>query len=196
MSKEFLRERRESLEEEFFHKLQTDQIEILRGELERKETREQLQAACGIADEIVLDQLLALGLSGLTMAALSMVPLVWVAWADGAVQEGERHAVLKAAHERGIDDGGAAHKVLGGWLERRPKQELFDAWAAYTRALTDTLVPSQRAQLRGQIVGLARTVAEAAGGFLGIHRISHKEEVALAAIEAAFGHAAAPQTVT
>jgi hypothetical protein len=196
VSKDFLRERRESLEEEFFHKLQTDQIESLRGELERKETREHLQAACGIADEVVLDQLVALGLSGVTMAALSMVPLVWVAWADGTVQEAERKAVLKAAHEHGIDDGGAAHKVLAGWLERRPEKELFDAWAAYTRALADTLVPSQRTQLRGQLVGLARHVAEAAGGFLGIHRISHKEEAALADIEAAFGQASTSQTVT
>ena len=196
MSKEFLKERRETLEEEFFHRLQSDQIDALRGELERKDTREQLRAACGIADEVVLDQLLALGLSGVTMTALSMVPLVWVAWADGAVQEAERKAVLKAAHERGIDDGGPAHKLLAGWLERPPKQELFDAWAAYTRALADTLVPSQRTQLRGQIVGMARKVAEAAGGFLGIHRISHKEEVALKAIEAAFGQPATPETPT
>ncbi|HKE16905.1 MAG TPA: hypothetical protein VKB80_18660 [Kofleriaceae bacterium] len=196
MSKEFLKERRETLEEEFFHRLQSDQIEALRGELERKDTRDQLRAACGIADDVVLDQLLALGLSGVTMTAVSMVPLVWVAWADGTVQEAERKAVLKAAHERGIDDGGAAHKLLAGWLERPPKQELFDAWGAYTRALVDTLVPSQRTQLRGQIVGMARKVAEAAGGFLGIHRISHKEEVALRAIEAAFGQPAAPGTPT
>lgn len=187
MSKEFLKDRRESLEEEFFHKLQSDQIETLRAELERKEGREQLQAASGIADEAVLDQLAALGLSGVTMAALSMVPLVWVAWADGGVQEEERQAVLKAAHDRGIEEAGAAHQILAGWLAKKPKQVLFDAWAGYTRALADSLVPAQRAQLRGQIVGLARQVAESAGGFLGIHRISHKEEVALEAIEAAFG---------
>ncbi len=189
MSREFLKDRRESLEEEFFHKLQSQQLDTLRGELERKQTREEMRAACGIADDVVLDKLIELGLSGIAMAAMSMVPLVWVAWADGAVQESERKAVLQAAHERGIEDGGPAHAVLGGWLKVRPRKELFDAWGAYTRALADTLVPAQRAQLRGQVVGLARQVAQSAGGFLGIHKISHQEEAALAEIEAAFGPA-------
>jgi hypothetical protein len=187
VSKDFLRDRRESLEEEFFHKLQSDQIEVLRGELERKESREQLRAACGIADDAVLDRLASLGVSAVTMAALSMVPLVRVAWADGAVQEAERDAVLKAAHERGIEKSGPAHRLLAGWLDKKPKPELYETWAAYTRALADSLVPAQRTQLRDQIVGLARQVAGAAGGFLGIHKISHEEEVALSAIEAAFG---------
>ena len=189
MSREFLKDRRESLEEEFFHKLQSQQLETLRADLERKQTREELRAACGIADEVVLDKLIELGLSGVAMTAMSMVPLVWVAWADGAVQESERDAVLKAAHDRGIEDGGAAHTILGGWLKTRPRKALFDAWAAYTRALADTLVPTQRAQLRGQVVGLAREVAQSAGGFLGIHKISHQEEAALTEIDAAFGPA-------
>ncbi len=192
MSREFLKDRRESLEEEFFHKLQSDQIAKLREELERKQTRDELRTSCGIADDAVLDKLISLGLSGTTMAALSMVPLVWVAWADGAVQEKEREAVLKAAHERGIEDGGAAHTLLAGWLARRPAAHLFDAWAAYTRALADTLVPSQRAQLKGQIVGLARRVAEATGGFLGVHKISDDEEAALTAIAVAFGEPPPP----
>jgi uncharacterized tellurite resistance protein B-like protein len=188
-NREFLRERRESLEEEFFHKLQSDQIATLRDELERKQSRDELRAACGIADETVLDRLVELGMSGITIAAMSMVPLVWVAWADGAVQEAERQAVLKSAHDRGIDEGGAAHRILAGWLERRPKKELYDAWTSYTRALADTLEPAQRTQLRDQIVGLARQVAESAGGFLGIHKISNQEETALADIGRAFGDA-------
>jgi hypothetical protein len=189
VSREFLRERRESLEEEFFQKLQSEQLESLRSQLAHKQTREELRAACGIADEAVLDKLIELGMNGIAMAAMSMVPLVWVAWADGAVQEPERKAVLQAAQERGIDADSAAHSLLGGWLATRPPQKLFDAWGAYTRALADTLVPSQRAQLRDQVVGLARQVALSAGGFLGIRKMSHQEEVALAAIEAAFGPA-------
>ena len=84
MSREFLKDRRESLEEEFFHKLQSDQIAKMREELERKQTSDELRTSCGIADDAVLDKKISLGLSGTTMAALSMVPLVWVASADGA----------------------------------------------------------------------------------------------------------------
>jgi hypothetical protein len=187
VSREFLKDRRESLEEEFFHKLQSEQLAALRAELDRKQSRDELRAASGIADDVVLDQLIALGLTGTTTAALSMVPLVWVAWADGAVSEAERAAVLKAARERGVEAGSPVQHILAGWLERRPEPGLFNAWAAYARALADTLVPAQRAQLKGQIVELARKVAESAGGFLGIHKISHEEEAALTAIAAAFG---------
>jgi hypothetical protein len=187
VSREFLKDRRESLEDEFFHKLQSEQLAKLRGELDRKQSREELRAASGIADEAVLDQLIALGLSGTTTAALSMVPLVWVAWADGAVSEAERSAVLQAARERGLDAGNPAQQILSGWLERKPESRLFDAWAAYARALSDTLVPAQRAQLKEQIVGLARKVAEAAGGFLGMRKISQQEEAALSSVAAAFG---------
>jgi hypothetical protein len=186
-NREFLRERRESLEDEFFHKLQSEQIAKLREELDRKQSREELSTACGIADEAVLDHLISLGVSGTTMAAMSMVPLVWVAWADGEVQEAERKAVQQAAQERGIEDGSPAHQMLGSWLGRKPDADLYKAWGLYMRALSDTLVPAQRAQLKEQIVGLARKVAESAGGFLGMRKMSSDEEKALASIEAAFG---------
>lgn len=186
MSREFLRERRESLEEEFFHKLQTQQIERLREELDRKQTRQDLRASSGIADDALLDRLVELGLSGGTLAALSMVPLVQVAWCDGAVKPPERDAVLKAAHDSGVDEGGAAHAVLAGWLARKPPAELFEAWAAYTHALAANLSAEQREQLRDQIAGQARRVAKAAGGFLGVHKVSREEEAALARIAAAF----------
>ena len=183
----YLRERRDSLEDEFFHKLQSEQLKTLREELERKQTREELQAATGISDEAVVDKLLELGMNGVAMAAMSLVPLVWVAWAEGDVDEKERKAVLEAAHDHGIAEDSAAHQILSGWLQTRPRKELFDAWAAYTRSLAETLVPAQRAQLREQVVGLARQVAESSGGFLGIGKVSSPEQTALAEVEAAFG---------
>lgn len=190
MSRDTLKDRGQALEEEFFHRLQEKQLEALRAELDRKATREELRAACGISDEAVLDRLVDQGVSGATMAALSMVPLVTVAWADGDVHERERDAVLKAARERGVDEKSAAHALLAGWLGRRPSSQLFDAWAAYSRGLSETLVPAQRAQLREQIVGLAREVAQSAGGFLGVGKIGKEEEAALASIEAVFAEQA------
>ncbi len=59
-------------------------------------------------------------------------------------------------------------------------------WAAYSRGLAGTLDPTQRAQLREQIVGMARQVAESAGGFLGVGKIGKEEEAALASIQAVF----------
>jgi hypothetical protein len=187
VSGDFLGDRKQALEEAFFHAEQEKQLAKLRDELERKNTREGLRSASGISDEAVLDRFIDLGLSGKTMAALSLVPLIWVAWADGKLDEREREAVLQAARGKGIEEGSATDKVLAGWLLRKPEKSLYVTWEAYIKALTGTLVPGQRQVVRTQIVGFARQVAEAAGGFLGIGKVSASEEEALAAIEAAFG---------
>jgi hypothetical protein len=54
-------------------------------------------AASGITDDALLDKLVALNLHGETLAALSLDPLVMVAWADGHIDKGERIALLSAA---------------------------------------------------------------------------------------------------
>jgi len=125
-------------------------------------------------------------MSGQTVAALSLVPLLRVAWADGKLDEKERDAILQAAQSKGIEPGSASHALLDGWLVRKPDASLHDAWAAYVAALSSSLTQEQREHLRDQLVGFARRVAEAAGGFLGVGKVSAAEEKALAAIEAAF----------
>jgi hypothetical protein len=183
---EFLAKRRLALEEAFFHKREEEVMAAWRAELERKQTREELRSAAGVTDDAVLDQLVSLGVTGKTVAAMSVVPLVWVAWADGHVEEAERLAVLRAAHERGIEEHGPTHALLARWLSQSPDPRLFDAWTGYIRDLGQRLEPAQRDQLREQIAGFARQVAEAAGGFLGSGTINSEERQALDAITSAF----------
>jgi hypothetical protein len=186
VSEDFLGDRRAALEDAFFHKEEEKKLAALKSELDRKRTRDELRSASGIADEAVLDRLVELGVTGQTVAALSLVPLLRVAWADGTVDEREREAVLQAAQGKGVEPGSAPHQLLERWLVRAPDPVLHDAWAAYVKALVGSLVPAQRELLKNQIVGFSRRVAEAAGGFLGIGKVSREEEAALAAIEAAF----------
>ena len=47
-------------------------------------------------------------------------------------------------------------------------------------------MPGQRGLLKSQILAFAQTVAESAGGFLGIKKVSAAEQAALAQIEGAF----------
>lgn len=183
---DFLDNRRKSLEEAFFHEQEKKKLESLRNELDAKKTRDELGSASGITDDAALDQLVALGVTGQTVAALSLVPLLQVAWADGKMDESERTAVIQAAEAKGIDRNSPTGKLLYAWLDEPPPQSLYDAWHAYIQALTQSLVPAQRELLKKQIVGFARQVAEAAGGFLGLAKVSASEEKALAAIESAF----------
>ncbi len=55
---------------------------------------------------------------------VSLLPLVYVAWADGKIQKGERDLILQIARERGMLDHGG-EDALSRWLSEPPsKQQL------------------------------------------------------------------------
>ena len=58
---------------------------------------------------------------------------------------------------------------------------------AYITELASSLVPGQRGLLKAQILAFAQTVAESAGGFLGMKTVSAAEKAAMTDIESAFG---------
>lgn len=187
MSDDFLKERRESLEEKFFHRQNQEHLDAMRKDLKRDSGRDGLRRASGMDNEEVLDQMVEVGLSGETVAALSLVPLIHVAWADGKIQEAEREAILRGAEGKGIAKGTPAWETLSSWLSRQPGPELFEAWKSYVQAMgRELLTDSQFAILKTQIVTFARGVAESAGGFLGLGTVAKAEGEALARIEAAF----------
>jgi hypothetical protein len=186
VSGDFLDERRKSLEDEFFHKENQQKLADLKKKLAAKATREELAEASGMDDEAVLDRLASLGLRGETVAALSLVPLIAVAWADGAIQESERNAILQSAKGKGFDEKTASYEILSAWLNKKPDDSLLDAWESYIKALNKDLNPEQQKLMRTQIVGFARMIAESAGGVLGFGKVSSAEEKVLARIEAAF----------
>ena len=99
-----LKDRERSLEETFFGKVNAELLDKLRSDTERAASREGLARVSGIADAEVLDRLVELGISPETWTALSLVPLVEVAWANGEVEDKERRAVLAGAD-------GLAHRL-------------------------------------------------------------------------------------
>jgi hypothetical protein len=181
-----LEDRAKALEDQFFEKENQKKLEAMRAKETEKATREELRKASGMTDDAVLDKLIALGLKTNTIAALSLVPLIEVAWADGEIQDNERNAILQGAHGKGLEQGSDGYELLQSWLKRRPAPALAEAWEAYIKALASQLNDEQNKLLRNQIVGFAKMVAAAAGGFLGIGRVSAAEEKVLARIEAAF----------
>lgn len=186
MSTVSLEERGRALEDQFFDKENQEKIAALKHKDENQASRHELRKASGMSDEAVLDQLVALGLRGNTIAALSLVPLVSVAWADGEIQENERVAILQGAHGKGLEEGTPGYDLLQTWLKKKPSDELFAAWESYIKALASQLNDEQNRLLKNQIVGFAKMVATAAGGILGFGKVSATEEAVLAKIEAAF----------
>ena len=179
-------DKRRALEEEFFQKEHERLRQKLREKQEREESRGELRAVSGIDDEALLDALADLGLQADTLAALSLVPLVEVAWADGKLEPREREALLHAARDAGIDQRHPCYELFDGWMSQRPGSKMLEVWAAYVGALAHSLDAARYAQLRERILGRARAVAVAAGGFLGLKKISPEEEKVLGILERAF----------
>lgn len=181
-----LEERGSALEDAFFDKENQSKIKAMRDKLATERTRDDLRRTSGMTDDDVLDKLLALGLTGSTVAAISLVPLVWVAWADGSIQDNERQAILQGAHAKGLDEGSDGHTILSGWLAKPPQPALYEAWQEYIKALSSELNEAQNRMLKNQVVGFAQMVAESAGGFLGMRKVSEAEVTVLGKIGSAF----------
>jgi hypothetical protein len=173
------------LEDEFFRREDQRLLKRLTELKAADASREALTKASGITTPAVLDQLLQLGIRGETLAALSIVPLVEVAWADGDLDAKERRAIVDRA---GIARDSTAGALLEAWLDRRPDAKLFTAWTQTVQAVRSQLAADAAARLKTSLLEQARAVAAASGGLFGIgSKVSKAEAEMLAKLEAAFG---------
>jgi hypothetical protein len=187
MADEFLGDRKKALEESFFVKENTRLLERIRAESATKNVRQSLSEISGIEDAEVLDKLITLDIGPDTWAAISVVPLVEVAWADGKVEDRERRAVLSAAEANGVFPGSPSFELLESWLRRRPDARLMGAWGEYIVDLCEKFGATERNAVRDKVLGRAREVAQATGGFLGFGpKISPEEQIVLDELAKAF----------
>ena len=184
MSNEVLGDRGKALEDMFFAKENEKYRQAQEEEEQAQSKKDALSTSSGITDDAVLEQLLALEIHSDTLAALALVPLVEVAWADGTMDDKERSAILSAAEDSGLSGDSAA--LLDGWLDRQPGSEVLSAWKDYVSALTESMDSVTRDKLKQELLRRARTVAESAGGILGIGKISSEEEDKLEELARAF----------
>ncbi len=127
----------------------------------------------------------ALGFDGDARGLFDLLPLIHVAWADGAIQAGERAMILNLLQIRGL----APQKALltmEALLEKPPSKPYMEESLAVLRE-----VVGDDAEQAKTIVGLCIVLAEAAGGFLGIfRRIAPEERDMIEKVAAALGEAA------
>ncbi len=76
---------------------------------------------------------------------------------------------------------------MQGWLAVQPEGKVLAAWKDYVAALSNTLSADASTALKQDLLGRARSVAEAAGGFLGLgSKVSSAEQAMLDELEQAF----------
>jgi len=177
-----------ALEESFFQVKNTELLDAFRQRLAQQQRKEQLASASGIHDDAVLDRLVASDIRPETLAALTLVPLIEVAWADGRVQSKEHAAVLEAAEQAGIRRNDEAFGLLDAWLAEKPGPDLLETWKQYVAALCESLERDAVERLKHGLLDRARRVAEATGGLLGFgRRVSPEEQAVLEGLERVFG---------
>lgn len=179
-------ERGKALEDAFFAKKNRELLDKVKQDLDAKEQRNALKEATGITEDDMLDRLLATGVNSESLAAMSIAPLVMVAWADGSIDTKEHEAIASGAEKAGIKPGSMASQLLQGWLTEKPDDSLLSAWTDYTKAVCEKLQAGDQVKLGEQVVGRCKSVAESAGGFLGLGSISAKEQAVLDALKKAF----------
>lgn len=182
-----LQKRRASLEEAFYLEEDRKLIEKYRNLQKMEENKKNLAQVSGIRNEAVLKKLIELDVRAETLASLTIVPLVEVAWADGKVEQEEKQAVLKAAAKVGFKKGEVDYVLLEQWLTHKPKIELLVAWENFVKGLCEVLPQTERTSLRDELLTHAHKVASASGGFLGLtSKVSDEEGKMLQRLSAAF----------
>jgi hypothetical protein len=180
-----LHKRGRALEEAFFTKQNEELLAKLRAQEAVARKKQELAVATGIKDATLLEALAIDGVEPNALTALTLAPIVLMAWRKGVVQPAERNAVLRAAEERGIQPGSPQWKLIEGWLDTRPHATLQPAWVAYVKALREKLPPADFAALRADFLARAREVAHAAGWMHGVGVMSHDLRAFISELEAA-----------
>jgi uncharacterized membrane protein YebE (DUF533 family) len=120
---------------------------------------------------------------------IMLMPLVYVAWADGRIQAEERRLILHIAAERGLlENGGRA--CLERWLAVAPTADQLKSHLAILNELArsdrNALGRDMDADAEQLLIAWCQDVADAAGGLLGLlSPRKESEEAALKTIVAA-----------
>jgi uncharacterized tellurite resistance protein B-like protein len=112
-----------------------------------------------------------------------LLPLVYVAWADGKMHKTERRLILNIAKDKGLLEHGGA-EALERWLTDPPSDAQLAADLQVLKNLTlsaDEIAKDFGADEQQQLLAWCQEVADAAGSLLGLS--SPRAESELAALQ-------------
>ena len=177
--KDQIKKAAQNLEDAFFLQEDNKLLERLKKLRLMEETKENLSKVSGIKNDALLIKLVELDIKPEIIACLALFPLIEAAWADGEIDPKERAFVERAAKENGFGNDENQMIIINQWLTHKPETRLLKAWKVYIHGLCERLTEPERLQLKTELLGRARAVAEATGGFLGLMSISHQEQEVL-----------------
>jgi hypothetical protein len=181
-----LKERGLILEQMFFDQQDKYLTELIKREKHDRDEIFSLRSLSGINNKSVLHNAINLGMNAKTFSALTLIPLLKVAWADDLCDQKEQTIILEFAEESGILKGSPPYLLLESWLAKEINANLFIAWKEYVSSLEETLTQVELSEIKEEVIGRATAVARASGGILGIGSISDVEEKVLKELDVLF----------
>lgn len=173
-------ERRRSYESEYFQRRERELLEKMRARGRREREAKELAEPAGVSDDEILKELHDLGYTRETVTLLHLVPLLQVAWIDGAVSSAERAGILEAAKLRGVEESSPAYRQLIGWLDKKPLDGFFEDTLRLIGNLLVIMPESESTKHKQDLMSYANAIARASGGILGLgSKVSAAEQEAL-----------------
>src|SRR5688572_29758956 len=157
-------QRRIGFEEAFFKDRDRQLMEKMRSEISALEEKRKLAHVSGVVEERVLHNLVQAGMTAESLTAVTLAPMIEVAWCDGNVSAEERDAIVNAAADQGIKSDTAAFGLLKSWLEQRPDSHIIAAWKDYVQDVSSKMPPDSVVALKKAMIDRVTKVASAAGG--------------------------------
>jgi hypothetical protein len=184
MAKDAFDDLRRSQEEKYFHEKEQELIKKLRLTTEGKAQRQDMGESLGIANEAILQNLQDLGYNRDTIKLLHLVPLLYVAWADGEVSKKEKDLILELAQTRNITSESEAYRQLNEWLNERPSEVFMEETLRLLNAILGALPEADQQSNKNDLLSYCTRVAQASGGLLGFGKMSEEERARIATITA------------
>lgn len=175
-----------SLENAFFMEQDQALIKKLQELKMLQESKEALRLASGIQDDHLLERLVELHVTPQTLAALTAIPLIETAWADGSVDLKEKGKILEALERHGIKKSTIEHDLVELWLSHKPDEKLFVAWEEMIKEICIKMNKDDLKKFHASLMDDTQAVAQASGGFLGMKKISPEEKKTLDRLNKAF----------
>ncbi len=168
--------RRSEEEEEYFQREDAEKKAKLRRERQLQALRDEERTS--IADQLntteeIADEAMALGFDSETARVLPLVPLIQVAWADGKVTRAQAQKVQAKAQKFGVNPDTPAYEFLNLLLDEKPTGVFFDRVNQVIRSIVDDNIEGD---IRSNVLGWSKAVAEASGGFFRLTNPISKNE--------------------
>jgi hypothetical protein len=171
---------RRAQEDKYFLNREHELMEKLHRRFELETQLRQMAAEAHFANEALLRDLEQLGYTPATIPLLYLAPIVYVAWAEGFVTEGERERVLEVARERGIAADSPAFAQLVNWLDHRPSDELLEKSIGIVQAVMHAHPAVEEAAEKFEMIADINRVVDSSGDILLLwHQMTPNERAAV-----------------